>query len=476
MDIIEQIEKKYPVTEITIDGEQVWPLLRIFYAFSYRRKLAENSGENVKKDPGLKKFRSARFLLHLILLFKGVSVGFFNWFRKYEFIAFGNGIVRRQISGRRVDPFLDPVIKEIGSDKVLFIELPEQISFFSSRQSFTKHIVYVNLLRIIAGMHYRLKLIFCKKPKINRNDILDNIGLYLGVNVNPIGIILSHQSKLFVYNLLFKLMRPKAILLIDYYSPEWISAVKAANNLGIKVIEVQHGLIGKEHPAYNLGCKLDKSYFPDHLLVFGNKELETFSNSYFIKINNVHPVGSFLINYYRTEYKSDPGLLEQYSVYHVVIGITLQWVFDNRLINFICKAAELDDHILYILIPRRPEDDKYSARVLPDNVKIERIKNFYELMSYVDFHSTVNSTCALEAPALGVQNILVNIDKQAEIVYGKILSDERINRFVNSPEECVNTIRTFPKLDRESICGLSEYSFAQHYTDNIHNFVTEYLS
>jgi hypothetical protein len=96
-------------------------------------------------------------------------------------------------------------------------------------------------------------------------------------------------------------------------------------------------------------------------------------------------------------------------------------------------------------------------------------------MTYCDFHSTVNSTCALEAPSLGVQNILVDIDGLARLYYEKVLSDDRVTRFANTPEEYVDIVKSFTRLDRSVVCQLHEDFFATNYQENIHNFVKTYL-
>jgi hypothetical protein len=155
--------------------------------------------------------------------------------------------------------------------------------------------------------------------------------------------------------------------------------------------------------------------------------------------------------------------------------MALQEGLEKRLISFVCDAAKLDCSIFYILIPRWPQNPMYSSLNLPPNVEIIRDRNFYELMAYTDFHSTVNSTCALEAPALGVQNILVDIDGQAKWFYEAVLCDSRVTRFVDTPKQYVDTINSFPKLDRDTVCKLHEDFFATNYKENIHNFVKTYL-
>jgi len=204
--------------------------------------------------------------------------------------------------------------------------------------------------------------------------------------------------------------------------------------------------------------------------------VKTFDNSRFIEPANVYPVGSFYIEYVRKNHKYERNLVRQLANYRRTIGLTLQWPTEKRSLDFICEAADLDKTIFYILIPRRPQEEYYSTLALPDNVMVIEDKNFYELMMYVDFHSTVYSTCALEAPSLGVQNILLNIGNLSKQHYGTVLNDTRVTRYADTPGELVEIINTFGKLDRDIISKLNEHIIATDYKRNLQSLVRRHLT
>jgi hypothetical protein len=79
----------------------------------------------------------------------------------------------------------------------------------------------------------------------------------------------------------------------------------------------------------------------------------------------------------------------------------------------------------------------------------------------------VYSTCAIEAPSLGVQNILINIDGLSKRFYGNVLNDTRVTRFADTPEEFVSVANSFEKLDRDTIVKLNEDFIAVNYEKNI---------
>ncbi len=455
--ILKEIEAKYPVDTILVDGEQIWPYLRVAYNFEYTKRMASELGEKELSSP---LFR--RLIVMLVNSFHGLK----NWVGKYDYIVMSDTTERKEINGKYFNKLVDPIIDELGRDKVLYIETPAP-SLYPAKKVYTKNIVCHDLLTLLAAIWARFTLKSCV---IKNGFILKTIQKEYGLEIDDAGRIKFFGTQRRLFGLLFRRIKPKALLTTDYGG--CIPAVKAGKDRGIKVIEFQHGAIGK---AYNVAIEIDKTYFPDYLLVFGRGELKTFDNSRFMERGNVYPVGSFYIEHVRKNYKPESNLVGQLKNYRRSVGVTLQWTVEKRAIEFICQAADLDKTIFYILIPRRPEEEYYSTLNFPENVTVIKDKNFYELMMYVDFHSTVYSTCAVEAPSLGVQNILINIDNLSKQYYGADLNDSRVTRYTDTPKEFVEIINTFEKLDRDTICKLNEDIIAANYVQNIRNFMAECL-
>jgi hypothetical protein len=462
--ILKEIEEKYPVDTVLVNGEQVWPYLRMVHYFAWRKELASESGEGQPVRP------LPKTLMNIV---RTSLYGLSNWFRTYDYVVLAESGNRSQVDGRYMNRLLDPIIDELGPARVLCIENISVFPPHRANQVYTRHVVSNSLVILVSLLIMLLRRAFLRRYKVINRSVLDKIEADFGLDVDVTNRIEFFEARQKVFAHLFRRKRPRAILLTCYYGKE--PAIRAAKSLGIKVVEVQHGVIGREHPAYNVHRDLGRSCFPDHLLVFGKRELATFDNSRFIDQANVHPVGSFYIDYVRTSYKPERRLTQQISGYKRVVGVTLQWTAERRLVSFTCEAAKLDGSILYMLIPRRPEEKAYSNMDLPRNIMVIPDRNFYELMTYCDFHSTVNSTCALEAPSLGVQNILVDIDGLARQYYEEVLSDDRLTRFASTPEEYVDTVRSFARLDRNTVCQLHEGFFAANYQDNIRNFVKTHL-
>jgi hypothetical protein len=452
--ILKEIEGKYPVDTVLVNGEQVWPYLRVAYYFQYLNKISSQKGER-PLSPGLS------FLGKLKRL-SNIPYGMKNWLGKYDYIAISTSGARRPISGKYFNSLLDPVIDRLGRGKVLYVEIPAP-SLYPIKSIYTNKAVCYDLLEVLAMITEAFRL---RRYRIENESILGDINKEYGLSVDYLKVIKRFRARRTVFSLLFRMKKPKVVLLSWYYGLLQ-SAIKAAKDLGIKVIEIQHGVIGKEHPAYNVDVAIDKSYFPDYLWVFGRRELETFDNPRFIEPEDVYPVGNFYIAHIRNNYVLESSLVKKLENYNRTVGITLQETTEERTIEFAVQAANLDSHIFYILIPRRPQEEHYSTLNLPDNVTVVKDKNFYELMAYVDFHSTVYSTCALEAPSLGVQNILINIDDLSRRYYGTVLNDSRITRYADTPQEFVSIANSLEKLDRDTVIKLNEDIIATNYESNI---------
>ena len=463
--IIREIETAYPVETITADGEQVWPYLRVHYAFGHRAKaLSEEQERDSYISPALVRRLGLGLKLGASTLY-----GARNWFRRYDYVALSATNCRRPVDGTYFNIFLDPLIDEIGADRVLLMEsAPPLPSLYPIRQVHTRNVVSSHGLLLVP----RLAQATVRTPHIENLSVLRAIQRQYGLRIPDMRLIRRFKTARRLYRRVLRRLRPRGMLLTCYYGRE--AAIKAAHDLGIEVIEVQHGTIGKEHPAYTVHADLDKGCFPDHLLVFGRKELETFDNPRFIDPDQVYPVGSFYIGHVRSTFTPDPALSALLRPYKHTVGVTLQVGAERRLLDFISRAAALDTSICYVIIPRL-HDAYLRGLSLPRNVMVVTAHNFYQMMMYVDFHSTIYSTCALEAPSLGVQNVLVNIDNLSKTYYGDVLSDSQITRYVETPDEYVEAIRTFPRLDSETLCRANEHIIATGYRQNIRAFVKDHL-
>lgn len=302
---------------------------------------------------------------------------------------------------------------------------------------------------------------------IEKEEIIKNIEKKFGICVNYKKEIKFFLKQIKALNFILRIYKPKIIFLSCYYCGFHRALLHAAHKHNIKTVEIQHGIINRAHPAYNVFVDLDKSFFPDYLLSFGEYVKLFFNkNNYFIKKDNILPIGSMYIDYINNEYKASKETIEIFSnfrkKYKKIIAVSSQSGVEDKLIDFLKKSSSLSKDILYIFVPRDVDKD-YSGVRFPENIIILKDLNFYQIVKGGDFHSTVYSTCALEAPVLGAPNILINIDNLAKKHYLSMLSNQDVTRFINTEEEFVATILKWDVKTREEIMNLHNKFYEKNY-------------
>jgi hypothetical protein len=242
-----------------------------------------------------------------------------------------------------------------------------------------------------------------------------------------------------------------------------MALIAAAHELGIPVVEVQHGVINSEHVAYNdYSGELGKSLFPDDLLSFGN-EREALRGHSFIPIERIWPMGHPYISYLSER----SGRTENPSPF---IMVTLQSMNEEEVVRFVRESAILNPNMQFRLVPRVLEN-LGRFKDLPDNVIVETQMDFYGLVPSAWIHLTASSTCAIEVPVFGVPNILFDHDGLARQYYGSILTPDNGTFYVNRPEEMTEAIAACLRMDRLRIREFSKKLIGQDFKNNLDAFL-----
>lgn len=155
--------------------------------------------------------------------------------------------------------------------------------------------------------------------------------------------ISSYKSKYFFYKILFILASPKIIFMVQNGIQK--AMFKAANDLGIPIVELQHGYIGYFHPAYSYPKKISNNliehYLPSYVFLFSD----------FWKKNIYYPtkfesVGQLSISDDSSIISSDDLLFISANVYHkylINIAIETAIFFKNRTIIYKLHPNQVKD-------------------------------------------------------------------------------------------------------------------------------------
>jgi len=346
INILHEIEKIHPVNKILLYDEEIWSLFRAKYYLTYKERFSEN--------PEINTIRKKSFFQKMMLL-KNILYGWLNWFHRYDyiFISTSREAIKKIIKGKYYDRLIDPIINELKINKCLYIERPYEKHYPINTIHMKNIVSYYPILLV----SYILEKIFIRNLNLKGKEILDSIKKEYDIDVDDDKILKFYLAQYNVFKFIFKHMRPKAVFIVCYYTN--FGAIRAAKEMGIKVIEVQHGIIGKEHPAYNMDVEISKRLFPDYILTFGKQDVDNFIGSFFINPENVFPIGSYYIDLLKETFVQDEMLHEKMMEYRSSIGVTLQFTIENQTIEFIREAATLDPSLLFILIPRLPVTRNY---------------------------------------------------------------------------------------------------------------------
>ena len=116
--------------------------------------------------------------------------------------------------------------------------------------------------------HLKRRQILSKKTiHVENQKILDLI-------ISDIKIDCHYYIKLFfiyvrVFDVWLKKTKPETVFINCYYSLFHQALIYACNNIGIKTVELQHGLISEGHTQYSPIKNIGRETFPKYLLTFG---------------------------------------------------------------------------------------------------------------------------------------------------------------------------------------------------------------
>jgi len=435
-------EKKY---KNILENIEEWAYIRLKVGFYLKNKSNENDASNRKKT-----FQKT---LKKLLKIKDIFYGFKNWFGRYEYLFFSDSNERRLIEKKYKDKIMDEII-DISNKKCLMLE---NVIDRVNKPIYTLYVVSENVVYYFAKL---LEFIIIIK---NKNDRIQNL-----LNSHRIEVKVNKEIKRFlalklIYKIILLIYRPKKVFINCYYCR--LPLVKACHELGIPIVDVQHGVISKEHFGYVSNIKIDKNYIADELLSFGENE----KNINNLMIKKVYPIGSYYLTYLQNNFKPDKRIIALKKDYEYCIGISMQdqeWEYMS-MINFVNKLANRYKNILFLIIPRRKKD--YFNLIKEDNIKIITFLDCYNIIMHCDIHMTLYSSCALETPSLGIPNILVDVNNMATKYYEDLLSNYH-TKIIKTIEEFDLVLNYLVKLNKNGIKQHNINVFVNNYQERIKNY------
>jgi hypothetical protein len=453
IDLVKHIETNYDVQSIKYKNLSLWLELR--NRFFIKLFLGQESLLKISKQTYLNVLRSSFY-------------GFFNWFKKYDAWFLSTNINRVLVDGKYFDRLFDYPASKI--DKSLFIEL-STTTHYQRKKVTSKNIVSRSPLILLE----KLISFFIKVSKAEL-AVFEKICSDYDVKINTSYVVKKMVSQYRVMKFLLFFKSPEVV----FISPSYMTYgyVKALKEKKIKVVEVQHGVILKEHQGYNINSEFDSDYFVDYLLVFGNNEKNVFGGDNLgINKENVIPVGSYYLDHIKQMFTPNSEIENLRIGFTKTFCVSLQELeVGEKLIPLIIESAKGNTNCLFLLKPRKLPLSYYKNKyTYPKNVIFIDSVNVYQLILQSDFHITIYSTCALEAPSLGKRNILFNIDNKSKEYLGESLTNDTTSLYVNTLEEFNALVRSIEKSSSKDILQAHKDVLFANYTTNMDSFIQNVL-
>lgn len=460
MKVLKEIEQNKNILDLKYRGLPIWPTLRLksFYQIREQRKGAANITRKLN-------FTS------VWVIFKSFFYGISELFKlgEYDYLVFSGSERRKRVKGLYHERVVEGLLEETNS---LLIENPFPLGrHYKKDQIPTKHIMSESILFV--GI-FILGFFGFKKKELENEQILLEIQKDYDFKINYHRFLLIHEGQYRLVKLWLKYFKkPKAVFFV--YSASSMGYIKAFKEYNVPVVEIQHGVINKEHNAYNVYNDFGKKLFPDFLLTYGTREYEVFNNpdNYFINPRYVRPVGYYLLDkYLNTKTDVQKMSIQNYKLnYKKIVAYTHQEVYEKEILDFLIESAILTSDILFLLLPRFDLKDKRDD--LPENLIVEKNLNIYDCLQFVDIHSTIFSTCAIESLSFGVPNIMYNYKNFSKSYYADILDDPNHTVFIESPYELVYAIQNHRFESKEYIASASDNFFKRDFKKNIEGFIEQ---
>ena len=258
------LEEKYDLLNLEINGIHPWAAFRmdIYYEIGKKYEVFDK-----KLSMKLSKFEKA------ISFFPLLKNAFSNYLQfnlqKTDILIFSHPR-SKSVENRLIDPYTHYLKNDLIKNKVPFLEFesPHNGKHLRKKQDFTRYLDSIFILRNIKNLFIKTslskeneKIIKELSKEINQrtSNFLD-IRKFLISNTNKFKPTYS-----FYLNLLKKTQPKKIYLVVSYGRGELI---KAAKDLNIEVIELQHGTFSKYHMGYSFPKKSNKLYFPAKFYVW----------------------------------------------------------------------------------------------------------------------------------------------------------------------------------------------------------------
>lgn len=277
--------------ELECEGVKFWPLVRVnVFDYLLTEKYSVGHAHDTTKSKSIIDRIFIKFKqIYYILLFSPIFIG-------QRDVLIYNHPRRVKVNNVYECLYTDTLIKDLNKSYIVF-ESPYQLKHF--RPIPTNNIKYLDYMNFSKPIYRFIQLknrlkgtkeveqiheLFNKlKEQFNSKMDIDNW------TNRTIERVYAFKTKSEQFRKLLSKINPKIVIEITSYNMNSLSLTYAAKKMNIPVIELQHGVMGKNHIAYNYGKIQNLETFPDYIFLFGQywKDVTKFP----VNSSNIKTVG-----------------------------------------------------------------------------------------------------------------------------------------------------------------------------------------
>ncbi|MBE6114219.1 MAG: hypothetical protein E7191_03985 [Erysipelotrichaceae bacterium] len=396
-----QQEDALQLLSLQLDHTYIWPILRFKLVLALQKKLGliTTPHDALKKDTRVERYKKA------IRLDSKVA----KYHKQHDTVIITHDR-RVKVNGEERDIYTYP-LQERYKD-ALWINRQEYNNLG------TKNTGLIVLEESVLDKYKKAinARISQYRPLVELEQLSKKIYEVFEVEIN-LNKMLEEEWKHFVkreyrFEKLFKRVRPKQVILVVNYDKYAI--ICACHKLGIKVIELQHGIIDSYHLGYHYPNGLPKQCFVDELWLFA----PYWSMS--AKLPKV-PIQYTGYSYFHEQARRVENIQKREQVIFLSQGTC-----GEELVKQVVELANQypDLHIIYKLHPGEFAKWKERYPLLTHSYSnlevISNTRDLYEMMKESKYCVGAYSTAIYEALALGCTGILVDVEGVREHMQGLI--------------------------------------------------------
>lgn len=442
IDLLNELEKCYPVDQWTIESIHVWPFIRMQIVANIFVEYLKTSTKQHELKGVFTHPRSFNGILQRAVNITRFSKAYLTDYshnsrasKKVYAVFMSDGFARTFIKNAWYSNYYDPLISYFKQNNMGYLHLEFKHNYLIPRYSQSIFIQpYFDYLTIKNMLFPRCRYfkketlpqfedltVFLKSKNLNISiPSLDQIG----DRVSRILMISSY------YERLFEKVKPKIGFFVSYYNDYGMAFNLACRRRGIPSVDIQHGFQGELNPAYGRWDKIPTSGYellPSIFMVWGKRE-ETAILDWCKDVYSWHrPIvgGNLWLTLWRE------GRLDAINYYDQKISSIKNKYPDPINVFFTLQAGFSEYEIMKSMLETiRNTQNKWLWWLrLPstmlnqkDNIKklfrdnginkfeLDSASNLplYALLRHVDVHVTHCSSTVIEAESFGVPSVLVN--------------------------------------------------------------------